>query len=180
MRYRAIGLVLAGTVAGVPLLRAQGPIAVGVEVAGYPAGVQVTGQVEVGVASRWALIASGGGNFTDRGDSGEHADESGEGPGGGLALRFHPRGASRGWFLGARLDVWRLTIDWRDPGPRTGTTRVTVYQPTGVLGYRFALGRALRLDASAALGAEINGSRSGEDVGDGAILLVGVAIRSAR
>ncbi len=160
-------------------LAAQRPFGAGLEVQGYPAGGIFTAQLEAGRGARWALLVSGGVNLTDRGDFGEHDDEEGEGGGGGIALRYHPRGSGRGWFVGARADLWRLSIDWTDPG-RSGNTKVTVLQPTGLAGYRFPVGGGMVLDVSAALGAEINVRTNGEDVGDGAIVLLGVALRSGR
>jgi len=150
--------------------------AIGVATQVYPAGVIAA------LEGRWRLAdhhegsAFAGVNLTDRQDFGEHDDESGEGSGPGLAwrYRFSPRGDT--WDLGARVDLWWLEIDWEDDGGREGTTDVVVLQPTAVGGYRWLLDAEDRwsLDATAALGAEINVDTDGEDVGEGAILLLGV------
>ena len=50
-------------------------------------------------------------------------------------------------------------------------------QPTARAGYAWLLsGKRLRLDATAALGAEINIQTQGEDVGEGVILLGGIGL----
>ena len=117
-------------------------------------------------------------NVAERGGAGEHDAESGEGFGLGLeARRFHAASRS-GWFYGARAELFQLEIDWRDPGSRRGRSDITVLQPTARVGYRWALpGGTLSLELAGGLGAEINLATDGEAVGEGAIGLLGFAIR---
>lgn len=148
------------------------------ELRAYPAGgiatigvlLPFSPQVELGVAALY--------NRAERGSAGEHDDESGNGYGAGIeARRFHAT-SKVGWFYGARTELFRSEIHWRDPGNRAGTTDITVLQPTARLGYRFALpGSSLSLELAAGLGAEINLETDGEKVGEGAIALFGIAIR---
>ncbi len=58
----------------------------------------------------------------------------------------------------------------------SGTSKVTVLQPTAELGYFFLLDNGLVLLPTIALGAEINIQTEGEEVGQGAILLLGATI----
>lgn len=107
-------------------------------------------------------------------DAGKHQNESGDGYGIGIeARRFHATTRSA-WFSGARVELFKLDIDWKDPGHRSGNTDITVLQPTGRLGYRFA---KAGLELSGNLGAEINLRTKGEQVGEGAIVLAGLAYR---
>ncbi len=64
----------------------------------------------------------------------------------------------------SRIDWWWLGVNWLDRSRgRNGRTNVQVFQPTGRAGYAWMVfgGRA-RLEAAAALGAEINASSRGE------------------
>ncbi len=148
------------------------------ELRGYPAGgIASVGalfpygqQAELGISALY--------NRAERGDAGRHDDESGDGFGVGIeARRFHA--ASRlGWFYGVRAELFQLDIDWRDSGNRRGSTDITVLQPTARVGYRLPLaGGATSLELAGGLGAEINLATDGEKVGEGAIGLIGVALR---
>lgn len=148
-----------------------------VELRAYPAGAIVSAGLHWPIDARSEWGASLLYNRAERGDAGEHEDESGDGFGVGVeARRFH--GAARsGWFYGLRAELFQLDIDWRDPGT-TGSSEITVLQPTARLGYRLApLSSSLSLELAASLGAEINLETDGEEVGEGAIGLVGVALR---
>jgi hypothetical protein len=58
---------------------------------------------------------------------------------------------------------------------------VLVLQPTVVGGYRWRLGdSSWNIELSAALGAEINVVSAGEDVGEGAIGLLGIGLAYRR
>ena len=149
-----------------------------VELRAYPAGAIVSAGLHWPIDARSEWGASLLYNRAERGDAGEHEDESGDGFGVGVeARRFH--GATRsGWFYGVRAELFQLDIDWRDPGV-SGSSEITVLQPTARLGYRFAaLSPSLSLELAASVGAEINLETDGEDVGEGAIGLVGIALRS--
>jgi hypothetical protein len=153
--------------------------AFGVDVQAYPAGAIVAVETRRPVSERGELGLRAGYNLTQRGDFGEHDDEDGGGPGVGVGYRhlFAPRGTD-GWLTGARVDLWSLDIDWEDdpsgsaPAGREGSTDVLVLQPTAELGYGWWLGRG-RVELVLAVGAEINVDTDGEDVGEGAIALLG-------
>ncbi len=182
-----VALLLAALFAA-PSAAAQNlPFSPLVEAQIYPAGGILVGGVRLG-----PLDVHAGWNLTRRGDFGEHDNERGGGPGIGLGIwqRGAPGlpGAASGLLgvaglrAGLRLDVWYLDIDWWDrvpggitgpptPPRRSGSTQITVVQPT--LRLRFDL-PGTPLGLTAAVGAEFNVSTDGEDVGEGAIGLLGL------
>ncbi len=153
-------------------------MAAGFEVQAYPAGVIYGAHGQIAIDTAEVLTVRAAVNDTDRQDFGEFDDEQGEGIGGGVGYRRYLGGFYDGWMWGARVDLWDLEIDWREDGGATGTTDVLVLQPTVEAGYTWWLDelRTWRLTLSAAVGAEINIDTDGEDVGEGAIGLLGVTL----
>lgn len=163
---------------GLALLPAcSSPLAAGPEIQLYPAGMIVGAHLQTPLNARDSITYRLAANITERGDFGEHDDESGEGFGGGIGWRriYPDGGPGDGWIIGARVDIWDLTIDWEDDNPvRRGSTDTLVIQPTIEGGYRYDLGSGWRMQLMAGVGAEINTSTDGEDVGEGAIMLAGL------
>ena len=152
----------------------QMPWRAGTEFQVYPAGYVVAVQARRPLGEGATAFVRAGYNFTDRRDFGEQDDEEGGGPGVGIGLRREMMPAAQGtWFWGVRLDVWDLAIDWRDGG-QEGRTDVLVVQPAGELGYRTFREGGGRTEYALTLGSEVNVDTDGEDVGQGAILLLGV------
>ena len=152
------------------------PLSFGVAAQVYPAGVIVTGHARHKRSEEDALFLRAGYNFTDRQDFGEHDNEEGDGPGFGFGWRhYYSPGADQGWLSGARLDLFFLEIDWVDdpPTPGSGATDIVVLQPAIEGGYGWNVGSG-RVELTATVGAEINIHTNGEDVGEGAIGLLGV------
>jgi hypothetical protein len=140
----------------------------------YPAGAIVTARYSRDVSTNARIHIHAGMNATDRRDWGKHALERGAGFGVGLAGHRYRGDVRTGPWVGARLDVWAMTIEWEDPG-RAGETTMTVLQPTARLGWTFpAVGK--EFDLSASLGMEMNLNTTGEGVGEGAIFLLGIAV----
>lgn len=159
----------------------RSPWSWGPEFQAYPAGGIFTVNAQRELSGSDAVIVRAGVNVTERQDFGEHDDESGSGVGLGVGYRRWIDPAADGtWWWGGRVDLWQLGIDWEDdpspgfPGGRVGSTDVLVVQPTAEFGYSWRLGPGRRIEVGASLGAEINVDTDGEDVGEGAILLVGV------
>lgn len=152
------------------------PLVFAPEIQAYPAGVIPGLQLRRYPSSEDTVYFRVAANLTDRGDWGEHDDESGSGFGGGIGWRRSLAGipGGTGWLYGARVDLWSLEIDWRDPGPREGTTDVLVLQPTVEAGYGWSLASGSRLELMVGLGAEFNIDTEGEDVGEGVIALLGL------
>ncbi|QDV07324.1 hypothetical protein Poly30_28470 [Planctomycetes bacterium Poly30] len=154
-----------------------GPLQTGVEIQAYPAGIIPALHFRKTVSDRDVITARLGTNITDRRDWGEHDDESGSGFGGGLGWRRslnHPSPLTEsGFHYGARLDLWNLNIDWKDPG-RSGSTDILVLQPSAEFGYGWTHPSLGRFETTLGLGVEINVDTDGEDVGEGPILLFGL------
>jgi hypothetical protein len=182
-----IGIVLAsailtGTVCVTPAAAADpSKLAVGAEIQLYPSGVIP------GLHGQWALSTKNvltfrlGYNLAERQDNGEHDDEEGGGPGATVGYRRYFRPDQRRWYVGGRVDLWTMEIDWQDdtggPAQSSGTTDILVLQPTVEAGYGFQLGGSRwRLDAGLAFGFEINVHTDGEEVGEGASLLGGATV----
>lgn len=147
----------------------------GIAVQGYPAGAILNGHFAYFYKPNKTVGLYLGYNLTNRRDWGEHDDEQGGGAGAGLAWRhyFKEKDVS-GFHAGIRTDLWFLTIDWEDDDGREGETEVSVLQPTAQLGYSFfPEDRRIVFEVNASLGAEFNIFTRGEDVGQGAIFLVG-------
>lgn len=155
-------------------------ILIGAEIQAYPAGIIPGLHVRRNVSAYDAVHVRVTQNIVDRRGWGEHDDETGDGYGVGIGWRHSLEPVDPGtthrsdsWFYGARLDAWKLTIDWKDPG-RTGSTDVLVLQPTAEFGYGWNTSFLGRLELGLGLGAEFNIDTDGEDVGEGAIFLVGL------
>ena len=147
----------------------------GAELQAYPAGVQATAVAVYPLSESDRLSLRAGYNATDRQDWGEHDQEDGGGPGFGIGFHhlFTPQ-ASEGWLVGAKLDLWWLDIDWEEDSAPDGSTDVTVLQPTAEGGYRWDLDGGASVALTLSVGAEINVDTDGEDVGEGAIVLLGL------
>ena len=67
---------------------------------------------------------------------GEHDDENGGGPGISLGTRYYFREKYQGLFLGARLDLWLMEIDWQDEIPNAEPEQGTTGEgPISLLGF---------------------------------------------
>ncbi len=145
------------------------------EVRAYPSGVIVSAALGKSFSDNWYGALHGAYNFVDRGDNGEFDNEDGGGFGIGGTVDKYFQPGQNGWFLGARAELFFLEIDYRDPGIR-GTSDITVFQPTARAGYGWTFGGGhYGLTAALSLGAEINVDTRGAEVGEGAIVLGGLA-----
>ena len=147
----------------------------GLAVQAYPAGVIFNGHFAYFYKPNQSIGVYLGYNLTNRRDWGEHDDEQGGGAGAGLAWRYYfkEKGVN-GLHAGIRTDMWFMTIDWEEDTGQEGETEISVLQPTVQLGYSFFPQESrLTFELNASLGAEFNVLTRGEDVGEGAILLVG-------
>jgi hypothetical protein len=150
----------------------------GLEVQVYPSGIITSGRFGFMLSDQWAMDAYLGWNFVTSRTRGEHDTEEGGGPGVGLGARWYYGLERTSWYLGGRVDVWFLDIDWEDSRlfvNTSGSTDVTVLQPTVQAGYAWALSPELRVEVGVSLGSEFNIATSGESVGSGFIILGGVS-----
>jgi len=155
---------------------------VGLEVQFYPTGIIPGLHFEYGLSDKDGLLGRIGYNIVDHRDLGIQDDEKGGGFGISLGYRRYFKADRKGFFLGARTDLWFNKIDWKE-NPNlvnevAGRTEITVLQPTGEVGYVFNLKKeGWSFVPSIALGAEINIKTEGRPVGEGAVLLLGFTFR---
>ncbi len=156
---------------------------IGIELQWYPAGYQLMLTTELGFTPKDAIQAKVGYNIARRQDFSPYNDlENGGGWGFTLGYRRYWNENIRGLYGGVRMDMWWLTIDWEDgletANPTSGTTKITVFQPTAELGYMYQFTDSpFSVGLNAAAGYEINIVTNGEDVGQGAIGLFGARMR---
>ena len=141
----------------------------------YPAGHVVGIQAEYSPNNNHhsfnARIAS---NITRRWDfSGLNDDERGVGFGTSLGYRYYLTPECNGVYLGARTDLWFITVNWKDSSEaiKSGTSKITVIQPTFEIGYLFKFKRGWELGTACVNGVELNVKTEGEPVGEGWITL---------
>ena len=158
---------------------------IGFETQVYPAGIVPGLRFDIPIAKNSVLTSRVGYNFTDRRDWGEHDNEEGGGPGFSLGVK-KIRFLTEKLSLHFRTDLWFMEIDWENTreicgfrfctvaGIDTGETNIIIFQPTFGLVYDFELNQQILLQPSVSFGYEINVKTEGEDVGEGAILLLGL------
>ncbi|GAB5523828.1 MAG: hypothetical protein Roseis2KO_17000 [Roseivirga sp.] len=141
----------------------------------YPAGTIFNIKSAWAVSAKEELIGKLGYNIAQRQNFGEHDSEEGNGPGFTFAYKRYLRNGFKGWYAEGRVGMWFLDIDWRDNTPAaSGSTDISVLQPTLGIGYDFALNKErLKLGLIVAFGYEVNIITSGEEVGQGGISLIG-------
>ncbi|MDX1409994.1 MAG: hypothetical protein R3330_17715 [Saprospiraceae bacterium] len=168
---------LAALVAG-QALHAQPRLTVGPALQIYPTGVIPSVFTHVHLDEHSAITVRLGYNMVDHGDAGVHDDE--QGGGFGFTVGYQRRITSR-WFGEVRSDLWFNELDWEDRNGdivvAAGTTQVTVVQPTLKAGYRIPASEGrIEIIPSLAAGIEINVHTDGAAVGQGAIVLLGLAL----
>lgn len=157
----------------------RGPVDVDFELQAYPTGLIPGVRVDLNVAGKNAAYLRLGYQLIDHRDLGKHMDEKGSGLGFTLGYKRYIKSGFQGLFFGARNDIWFNKIDWEDFNiviARSGTTKITVVQPTAEAGYLFELGNGWIFAPTLAFGFEINVKTKGEPTGEGAIVLLGLNV----
>uniref|UniRef100_UPI004048C4B4 hypothetical protein n=1 Tax=Roseivirga sp. TaxID=1964215 RepID=UPI004048C4B4 len=149
----------------------------GLEIQAYPAGMMFMGKADFNLSKNNQFTAKAGYNMARRQDFGEHDNEEGGGLGLNLAFKHYFKADYLGWNYSLRASLWMMTIDWSNDAPtQTGSTSITVFQPTLSGGYDFRLNPNLKLGLFVAFGYEINVISSGQEVGQGGISLAGFSL----
>ena len=173
----ALLMALAGTCPG-----QSGPFDLNFEFQAYPTGLIPGLRLEKGFAEKNAVSLRLGYQIIDHRDLAEHDDETGNGFGFSLGYKRYlsKKENYQGLFAGIRNDFWWNEIDWVThvilENDITGTTDITVVQPTAELGYQWVSESGWALAPSIAFGMEINVKTEGEATGQGGILLLGVLL----
>ncbi|MCB9314587.1 MAG: DUF3575 domain-containing protein [Lewinellaceae bacterium] len=162
-------------------LSAQSNWAIAFEFQAYPTGLIPGIRADYQFQRHHSLHIRAGYNWIRHGNNGVQDDERGDGFGGTLGYRYYFRENWARWFIGARSDIWRNSLAWKELGNNgavlnQGTSEITVFQPTAEAGYRFPLGGSWFVAPSAAFGVEINVKTNGAQVGEGAIFLLGISL----
>jgi|10_taG_2_1085330.scaffolds.fasta_scaffold02463_11 hypothetical protein len=157
------------------------------ETQAYPAGIIPGVRFDFNIGNNSYLTSRIGYNFTDRKDFGKNDNEEGGGPGFGI-------GYVRSDFISSdlsvhiRTDLWFMDIDWRDSQTIcgtvspcfeqgiNGTSEIIILQPTVGIEYMIPSSTNLFLKPSLSFGYEINIKTKGREVGEGAILLIGLSL----
>lgn len=163
------------------MLESYGQISAGFELQVYPTGIMPGVRAALALGERDELHLRAGANLFDHRDLGVQEEEIGGGGGFTLGYRRYFSDGQQGFFLGARNDFWFNTNNWRNEigttNESSGTTQIIVVQPTAEAGYLFQLGDGKwSLAPALGFGFEVNVVSDGADVGQGAILLVGLSL----
>ncbi len=155
-------------------------LSAGFEYQQYPTGFLPGAYVNVAMQPKHVLTLKAGYNAVNHQDFGVQDWEEGGGPGGSVGYQYYFKSANKGFFIGARTDLWFNKINWTDdkglPTENYGTTNIVVLQPTAIGGYTFVLWDKLELSPHLAYGVEINVVEKGQPVGEGTIFLWGAQL----
>ena len=123
-----------------------------------------------------AFQARIGYNSSNWKDKGKHDSEKGNGPGFSLGYRYYFLVRPHGFFLGARADVWRLNINWKQNITLiTGSSKIWALQPTAEMGYMFLINDLFFISPTISAGVQTNIKTEGQAVGDGFIPQFGLS-----
>ena len=150
---------------------------IGIEFQLYPTGLIPGLRVDQYISDRTAMHLRLGYQIIDHRDLGVQDDETGSGYGLSIGTNHYFSDSREKWFWGLRADLWLNSIDWINEDPvntASGTTDITVLQPTALAGYRIPIGQQGFITPSIAFGFEWNVKTEGEPTGEGAILLIGI------
>ena len=155
----------------------------GFEVQVYPTGLLSGGRIGLRTGQHSAFHIRLGHNLIRHRDLGVQDEENGNGWGGSLGYRYYFPADHKGYFLGIRTDLWNSQIRWKDFDSsgnlsETGQTQILVIQPTAEIGYLWLIGKNDNgfFAPTLSLGREINVLTQGREVGQGAILLIGIQL----
>lgn len=148
---------------------------IGGEFQWYPAGTISGLHIAFNSQFHHSMHVRIGYNKTNRKDWGEHDEEKGQAWGGTIGYRYYFRPFPHKFFIGARTDLWRMNIDWKQ-GNQTGQTKTWTLQPTLEIGYTFFVNDQMFITPSIANGAEINIKTEGQEVGQGFVTLAGISL----
>ena len=149
---------------------------IGAEVQWYSAGGYIAAlHLAFNGAVHSGFQVRAGYNKVDRSDWGVHTAETGGGVGGGIGYRYYFPFRPHQFFLGARSDIWRLKIDWKDP-LNSGTTQTWTLHPAAEAGYMFLVNDMAFITPAVSAGYISNLVTDGVNVGEGFTFSAGISI----
>lgn len=165
-------LFIAGSIAQSDKMADEKVFDLGIELQAYPTGIIPGIRLEKYLSPSSSINFRLGYQLIDHRDLGVHLNEEGSGYGASIAYRRFFTSDSKGLSLAFRTDLWFNEIDWEDELV-SGTSYITVIQPTLMGEYSFRLGSNFTITPSLSFGWEWNVSTDGEPTGEGAIILIG-------
>ncbi|MEM9545855.1 MAG: hypothetical protein AAGA77_07775 [Bacteroidota bacterium] len=147
-------------------------VEIGLETQVYPTGIIPGIRLEKYLNSSSSINLRLGYQIIDHRDLGVQDNETGSGYGGSIAYRAFLGPDQRGLSLAVRTDLWINQMDW-ETDSNSGTTTITVIQPTLMGEYAFRLANDFSITPSLSAGWEWNVHTDGEPTGEGPIILVG-------
>ena len=152
----------------------------GLEIQAYPTGIIPGIRYEKNISEYSSVHFRLGYQWIRHRDLGMHDDERGIGYGFSIGYKQYFRSEYTGFSFSLRNDIWWNKIDWTttelSPDPITGTTKVTVLQPTLLSEYSIRLNSGCTFIPSLGFGYEWNVRTDGEATGEGAIILIGISL----
>ncbi|MEZ5038940.1 MAG: DUF3575 domain-containing protein [Saprospiraceae bacterium] len=149
----------------------------GIEFQAYPTGLIPGLRLEKGFAEQHAVHLRLGYNWLRHQGYGVHEDERGGGLGFTLGYKYYFKEGFERWFLGVKNDIWWNEVDWKDQlgtaNEISGTSNITVVQPTLEAGFTLMAGENWTFSPSLAFGYEVNVKTKGAPTGEGPIVLLG-------
>ena len=147
----------------------------GLEIQIYPTGIIPGLRLEKYLNATSSINFRLGYQLIDHRDLGVQENEEGSGFGASVAYRKFFKANHKGLSLALRSDLWFNKIDWTN-GTTTGTSNITVIQPTLMAEYAIRPSDSFSITPSLSFGWEWNVATDGEPTGEGAIILVGCSI----
>src|SRR5687768_7279678 len=106
----------------------------------------------------------------------EHDEEKGGGWGAGVGYRYYTNPFPHKFFIGARADLWRLEIDWKNNSPAaSGVTKTWGLLPSLELGYFFWINDQAFITPGIAAGYMVHLKTDGAEIGKGFTTLLGIS-----
>lgn len=129
------------------------------------------GEYEQAVTDKLTVVARAG--YLSYAYDDDVYQEDGQGPGVNAGVRFYPRRALHGFYVGAHLGLWQTEWDWKDDVGQTYESRgdgdSTAAEVDAVVGFRF--GERVQINPSLQIGQFLN-----DDSELGFYGIVGVAV----
>ena len=149
---------------------------IGGEFQWYNKGTIFNLQLALNAKIHHSFLIRAGYNNTNLQRTTTHDSEEGGGFGGGLGYRYYFKPFPHKFFIGTRVDLWKMDITWSKP-LMEGTTKLWTMQPALEAGYTVVINDNFFFTPYIAAGTQVNLKTEGEKVGsgEGFIFLPGIS-----